>query len=168
MIYFLTEQRIKDFSTVLGNVDIKLIAPLIPTSADLFIKPRTGSYFFNHLLTKYNSQTLNTDEEELVSLIQESLLWRAVSEVVLTSSAQITNKGPQTQNGLNSASADITRIGMLTKHYGAKAEFYDQRIINFIWTNKDKFPEFTNKLNMDCQADLYPSKSTPYNGMYFI
>lgn len=168
MIYFLTEQRIKDFSTVLGNVDIKLIAPLIPTSADLYIKPRTGSYFFNHLLTKYNAQTLNPDEEELVSLIQQSLLWRAVSEVVLTSSAQITNKGPQTQNGLNSASADITRIGMLTKHYGAKAEYYDKRIINFIWTNKDKFPEFTSKLNMDCQTDLYPSKSTPYNGMYFF
>lgn len=168
MIYFLTNQRLIDFTTVLGNVDVKLFAPLIPSAADMWIKPRTGSYFFNDLLTKYNAKTLDPKETELVNLIQQSLMWRVASEVVLTSSSQITNKGPQEQNGMNSEASSITKIGMLTKHYGAKAEFYEARIVNFIWSNKDGLPTFTNKLNMDCNADLYPTKTTPYNDIHFF
>lgn len=168
MIYFLTNQRLVDFTTVLGNVDIKLFAPLIPSAADQWIKPRTGSHFFNVLLTKYNAKTLDAKEAELVQLIQNSLMWRVASEVVLTSSSQITNKGPQEQSGVNSEASGITKIGMLTKHYGAKADFYDNRIVSFIWANKKSFPEFNSKLNMDCQVDLYPSKNNTYNDIHFF
>ena len=47
----LTNQRLIDFTTVLGNVDIKLFASLIPSAADQWIMPRTGTHFFNDLLT---------------------------------------------------------------------------------------------------------------------
>lgn len=168
MVYFLTNQRLVDFTTVLGNVDIKLFAPLIPSAADQWVMPRTGTHFFNDLLNKYDAQTLSPREEELVGMIQNSLMWRVASEVVLTSSAQITNKGPQEQSGENSEASSIAKIGMLTKHYGAKADFYDNRIVHFIWTNKKDFPEFTNKLNIDCDVDLYPSKNTSYNDIHFF
>lgn len=168
MIYFLSEQRIKDFTTVLGNVDAKLIAPLIMSAADQWVKPRTGTHFFNDLLNKYNAQTLSADEKTLVTAIQNSLMWRIAAELVITTSSQITNKGPQEQNGINSNASDITKLGMLTAHYGNKADFYDARIIHLIWHNKDKFPAFTDKLNRDCNADLYPSKSDPYNDIIFF
>lgn len=165
---FLSENRIKNMTTILGNVDAKLISPLIKSSADQWIRPRTGTHFYLDLLTKYNDKTLNILEEELVSLIQDSLQWRIVSEVVITSSAQLTNKGPQEQSGMNSQSAGITKLGMLTGHYGAKADFYDSRIIHFIWSNKKSFPQFESKLNRDCNTDLYPSKEDPYTGIYFF
>ena len=167
-IYFLTEKRLKDFTLILGNVDIKLINPLIPSAADLFIKPRTGSYFFNHLLDGYNNQTLTTYEEELVSLIQQSLMWRVADDIAITSSSQVTNKGPQEQFGMNSSPSSVTKIGFVSKHYTAKADFYDSRIIHYIWKNKNNLPEFTSKLNTDCDVDLYPSKSDPYNDTYFF
>ena len=167
-VYFITEERIKSMTTVLGSVDGKLISPLLKSAADMWVLPRTGTYFFNDLLTKFNAQTLNSDERELVEIIQNSLIWRVASELVITSSAQITNKGVQEQNGMNSQSAEITKLGMLTKHYGAKAEFYDSRIIHFLWANKDLFPKFTDKLNTDCNVDLYPSKSNPYTGITFF
>jgi hypothetical protein len=167
-VYFISEQRLKDFTTTLGNVDAKLFAPLIPSAADMWIMPRTGTHFFNDLLRKYNAQTLNPMELELVGYIQNSLMWRVVSEIVITSSSQITNKGPQDQSGQNSEASSITKLGILTKHYNGKADFYDARIISFLWKNKDKFPAFTSKLNMDCDVDLYPSKKTPYNGITFL
>lgn len=168
-IYFLTEQRLKDFTIILGNVDIKLINPLIPSAADLFIKPRTGSHFFNHLLKSFNDQTLTTYEEELVSLIQQSLMWRVADDISITTSSQVTNKGPQEQFGMNSSPSSLSKIGFVSKHYTAKADFYDNRIIHYIWSNKNNLPEFTNKLNKDCDVDLYPSKTNPYNGgIYFF
>ena len=170
MLYFLTENRIKAHTTILGNVDAKLIQPLIESCSDQWVKPRTGSHFFNYLLNGYNNQSFNVGDKEyeLIGLIQKSLLWRMTSEVVITSSAQLTNKGPQEQDGLNSQPSSNTKLGMLTKHYGAKADFYDNRIIHFIWSNKDGFPEFTSKLNRDCDVDLYPTKQTPYNDIYFF
>lgn len=167
-IYFLTEKRIKDFTTVLGNVDIKLISPLIPSLADQFIKPRTGSYYFGHLLGEYNSQSLNSLEEKLVGLIQNSLMWRVASELVITSSSQITNKGVQDQSGLNSAPTELTKLGLLTKHYGSKADFYDARIVEYLWKNKKQLTKFEDKLNMDCNSDLFPSKVTYINGTHFF
>jgi len=168
MIYFLTEKRIKDLTPVLGNVDAKLIMPLIPSTADQFIKPRTGTHYFNHLLSVYNTQTATPTEVEIINIIQNSLMWRIASEVALTSSAQITNKGLQEQDGLNSSQAGISKIGMMTGHYNKKADFYDARLIDFLWKNKESLLEFKSKLNIDCDVDLYPSKATPYNDVLFL
>lgn len=168
MIYFLTNKRLTDFTTVLGGVDIKLFAPLIPTIADQWIKPRTGSYFFDSLLSKYNNQSLNPTEATLVGLIQNSLMWRTASELALTSTSQLTNKGLQEQSGNNSSPSNVTRTGMIMKHYEKKAEFYEARIVHFIWSNRKQLPDFTSKLNMDCDVDLYPSKTTTYNDIFFF
>lgn len=164
MIYWITEARIKDFTTVLGNVDAKLISPLIPTLAAMWIEPRIGSYFYNHLLTVYNNQSANPDETTLISLIQQSLLWRAASDITITTSAQLTNKGPQVQNGINSASADLTQVGLISRHYTNKAEFFDSRIESLLRLNKNNYPEFISDLNNNKSiVDLAPSKGKGYN-----
>jgi hypothetical protein len=170
MIYWITEQRLKDFTTVLGNVDAKLISPLIPTLAEMWIKSRVGSYFYDHLLDVYNNQTANADEVILIGLIQNSLLWRAASDITITTSAQLTNKGPQTQNGLNSNNAELTHVGLISKHYTNKAEFFDSRIEAHLRLNKDKYPQFIAKENNDRTiTDIVPTKGKGYNtGMYFM
>lgn len=175
-IYFVTEQRLKDFTTILGNVDTKLFMPLIPTNADMWIKPRTGIFFFNHLLDTWNvdrengTNNLTNEETELISLIQQSLIWRTASDIVITSHSQITNKGPQKQYGDNSTSLSITELGLLTRQYTSKAEFYDQRIVNYIWTCKNEklFPQFTDKKNMGYNVDLYPNKKSSYIGITIL
>jgi hypothetical protein len=164
MIYFLTEERIKSQTTVLGNVDAKLISPLIPTLAEMWIKSRVGSYFYNHLLNVYNTQSANQDEQDLIVLIQQSLLWRAASDVTITTSAQLTNKGPQTQSGINSASADLTHVGLISRHYTNKAEFFDSRIEAHLRLNKNSYPQFIAKENNDKSiVDIAPEKGKGFN-----
>lgn len=163
-IFFVTESRIKNHTTILGSVDAQLISPLIPTLAGMWIEPRIGSYFYKHLLTVYNSETANPAEIEIIKLIQQSLLWRASSDVVITSSGQITNKGLQDQNGINSNVSDMSKIGLISRHYTNKAEFFDARIEAHLRLNKADYPEFTDKLNNNCGiVDLPPSKDSSYN-----
>lgn len=170
MIYFLTEQRLKSYTTVLGNVDAKIIAPLIPTLAEMWIQPRLGTYFYKDILAKFNAQTLNPDETTLVEYIQSSLLWRVASDVATTSSFQLTNKGIQAQYGSYSAQAGITEVGFVSKHYTQKAEFFDERLVSYLRLNKSKFPAFTDKQNTDCNiVDISPSKKSGYNkGILFM
>jgi hypothetical protein len=164
MKYFLSESRVKSMTITLDNVDASLISPLIPTLAAMWVESRVGSYFYNHLLTVYNAETANADEVVLIGYIQNSLIWRAAADVYLTSSGQLTNKGPQDQYGINSSASDISKVSLISKHYTQKAEFFDARIEAHLRLNKDKFPEFTDRLNNNCgYVDLSPSKSSPYN-----
>lgn len=164
MIYWITESRLKDWTVVLGNVDAKLIMPLIPTLSDMWVKDRLGTYFYNDILAKYNAQTISGAEVELVKIIQETLLWRAASDIAITSAFQLTNKGPQEQNGINSTPAGQSNVSLISKHYQQKAEYFDARLVNYIKLNKDSFPNFTSNLNNDCSiVDVIPNKKGGYN-----
>jgi hypothetical protein len=164
MIYFVSESRIKDFTPVLGNIDAKLISPLIPGLSDMWVKDRLGSYFYNIILTKYNNQTLSTIEEELVGIIQNTLIWRAASDIAITTAFQLTNKGPQEQFGQFSAQAGQSNVSLISKHYQQKAEYYDSRLRSFLLLNKDQFPDFTAKQNNDRSiVDVVPNKKQGYN-----
>lgn len=156
MNYFITEEFIKSNSTVLGNVDAKLISPMVPTVADMKIKNVLGSYFYNDLLVKYNDQSLSINEITLVGMIQYAVLWYAVAEVVITSSFQITNKGVQIQNGENSEAAEKDVVFFNVQHYEQKGDFYTERIIFYLKNNKSLFPKFTSSSNTDMSADLKP------------
>lgn len=163
-IYFCTEARIKDFTTVLGNVSAGLIQPLIPTLAAMWIQDRVGSYFYNHLLDVYNAGTASAPEEVLISAIQQSLMWRAAADIIITTSTQITNKGPQDQYGINSSASDFTKVSLISRHYTNKAEFFDARIAAILRLKPEDYPEFTAKENNDCKiTDIIPNTNPPYN-----
>lgn len=156
MNYFITSNYIADKSPVLGNVDAKLISPMVPVVADMKIKNVLGSYFYNDLLTKYNAQTLSADETTLVGMVQYAILWYAVAEVVITSSFQITNKGIQIQNGDNSEAGEKDVVFFNAQHYEQKGDFYTERIIAYLKNNKALFPAFTSTSNTDMCVDLRP------------
>lgn len=164
MIYFLTEDFLKDHSTLLGNVDAHLTGPLVHTTADMWIKPRLGSHFYTYLLGKYNAQTLNPTEIKLVEIIKYAMLWRVLSDIVMTSSYQVTNKGIQTQSGSYSAAGSVTEIGMVSKHYQQKSEFYDARLVAFLKLNGKSYPEFISPNNTDCNiVDITPEVKKSYH-----
>ncbi len=79
--------------------------------------PILGTTFYNDLLTKYNNQTLDPDEETLVTFIQPIIAWRAAEDAVFGLSLQLKNKGLQTQFGDNSSSVDRGTIAFSMEHY---------------------------------------------------
>lgn len=158
MIYFVTEDRVKSFTTIAGNVDNTLIEPLIPTNADMWYMPILGSFFYNYLLEKYNNKTLTTEEEEIVGVIQKGLIWRVANDIVTNSSIQSTNKGEQKLSGDYSQPANMQQLGFKRHNYQAKAEFYENRLRSFLIRNKDVYPQFTDKRNTDsCLGDITPN-----------
>ena len=70
MIYFVTQEYLKRFTPINGNVDAEITGPLIEYSAKAFIKRQIGSYFFDDLFDKYNSKTLSAEETALVERMQ--------------------------------------------------------------------------------------------------
>ena len=79
MIWFITENYLKDKTPITRNIDAADITPFVYTASDMFIKDILGSYFYDDILDKYNTQSLNPDETVLVSLIQPTVAWYAAS-----------------------------------------------------------------------------------------
>jgi hypothetical protein len=162
--YWIGEDFIKSNTPLTQNTDAKDIIPFVATASDMFVQPLLGSYFYNILLAKYNAQTLNSDEEQLVLLIKPVVAWRAAADAVYALTYQLKNKGLVTQNGENSDPADPEQVVMIKRHYDQKAEHYTERVIKHLIINKDLFPEFTAKENNDCSiTDMLPQKDSGYN-----
>lgn len=149
MIYFVTEKWIKENTPITDNVDMTDVMPWIKTAAELWIQPILGMYFYNDLLTKYNAQTLSSDEVALVAMIKPAIAWRAASDAVYGLSRQLKNKGIQSQSGDFSASVELDEVQFAMAHYRQKGEFYETLIIKYLKENRALFANFTSDSNTD-------------------
>jgi len=162
MIYFVTPEWLKANTTINQNVDVADIVPLIKTSAQFKTQGYIGTYFFKDLLLKFNNQSLNAAEEILVQdYMKPAIAWRAASEAVISTSYQIKNKGAQTQSGDFSVSPEFKAIMFLVHHYTDKADYYDNRLIEFLKLHREEYPEFMSKLNEDAAILKHGCGTTP-------
>jgi hypothetical protein len=154
MNYFITENYLKTNTPITANVDVTDVTPYIATQAQLRVMPILGTVFYNYLLTKYNAQTLNNDEEALVAYIQPVIAWRSAEDAVFGLTYQLKNKGLQTQFGDFSSSVTRSEVAFGMEHYAQKASFFETRLTRYLIANKALYPEFTSEANKD--TDLRP------------
>lgn len=163
MTYFVTLAWLKAYTPVSANIDETLIFPFVPTSSDMWIQPILGTYFYQDLLAKYNAQTLNPDEVDLVEVIKPAIAWRTASEAPIGLTFQLKNKGLQTQNSDNSESVDLADAEAVELKYVKKAEFYENQVKKYLYKNKDLFPEYLSDLNDDSLIKPSKDRGNDYN-----
>lgn len=173
MIYFVTERYLKLYGMITSNVDASDFTPLIQFASKAFIKKQIGSYFFDDLLTKYNNQTLNSDETELVEIMQFAIAWRATAEAVLSLTYQLKNKGLQKQNDDNADSVEKDEATFMYDNYIQKAQYFELELKQFLLDNKNDYPVYLDKLNKDSiiKNDYCNAKGDQFNegtGMIII
>lgn len=163
--YFITEYYVKTATTVSANVDAKSISPHLATSSDMFIKKilknSDGSNtFYDYLLSAYISQTLTSDELTLVGYIKPALAWRVASNTTSALYSQITNKGPQLQNGDNSTQVQNSDLYYLINTLEKNAEFYQQELVDYMTKFKLLYTGYTGSIGLVDQYDsgvgIYP------------
>jgi len=165
MIYFVTERYLKLYGMITSNVDASDFTPLIQFASKAFIKKQIGSYFFNDLLNKYNAQTLNQYETELVEMMQFAIAWRATAEATLSLTYQLKNKGLQKQNDDNAESVEKAEATFMYDNYIQKAQYFELELKQFLIDNKNNYPLFLDVLNKDSQIknDQYNAKGDQFN-----
>ena len=151
-------------------MDANDIIPLIKTSADMRVRSILGTYFYKDLLTKFNAQTLNSNEVTLVEdYIKPAVAWRASSEAIIELSYQLKNKGIQTQSGDYSTSPEQSAVMFNYHHKADKAAFYENRLEQYLIDNKALFPVFTSQSNTDSVAKGKCSSANLFNtNIHFI
>jgi hypothetical protein len=152
MEYFLTQNRMEQLVPMSGNADVNDWIMNIRNAADMWVRNILGTYFYKDLLTKYNNQTMSPNELLLLDEIQPAIAWKALSESVKTLSFQLKNKGVQTQFGDFMNSAEYKSVMYMVHDYSDKADFYLNRLSNFLTENRALYPVFLSAENKDSTA----------------
>jgi hypothetical protein len=166
-VYFIDEEYLKENSIISLNIDSSLINVAIITAQDIKIQPLLGTKLYDkikELLPTDISLTENKFYYELFYdyIVPLTLHWTTF-ECLLNLKFKLTNKSVSEQYSDNSTSAELGDIKFLRENISNKAEFYGQRLIDYLHENYDEFDEYTDT----CADDgMVPQKDSYYTGMY--
>jgi len=159
MIYFVTENYLKTNTALTKNIQASDIAPFVKTSSDMRVQTILGTYFYDYLLTAFNTEALTTDEEALVNKIKPFIAWLSAEQASISLSFQVKNKGVQVQQGEFSSNASLNEVQFLAEFFSSKAKFYEERLVKYLKANASLFPQFTSDLN---DSDIKPMSNQGY------
>ena len=136
---FISTDRIKKDTALGGSVDDNLLLPYILMAQDRYILPVLGTDLNNALITKIQGSSLAGDYLRL----------RMVNNSIVTmSSEQGSSVSHSDLKPLINASID-------------QAEFYRERLIDYIRNNTSSLPEYQTNTG----ADLNPTSQNYYAGL---
>jgi hypothetical protein len=164
-ILFISETTLKDRSLLQDNVDPKLIRPTIKQTQDMYIEPILGTGLYQELQEQIEDNTLTGLNKKLLDLyVTDCICWYVASEMVMSLGFKMTNKNVLRKNSENSNEASLGELFDLMNYYKNKAEWYAQRITNYLCENIVDYPLYNNPgIGVDI---IHPNGSSYSTGMF--
>lgn len=164
-ILFVSVQYIRNNSVINDNVDSELIEPWIPISQDKYIEPILGTALMTRLKTAITAGSVTGNTKILLDdHVQKTLREWVIYESLPFLNFKLTNKAISKKDSDNSTPSDVSEIVYLRNNIRDTAEYYSQRLTNFLKSNVDIFPEYLNPGN-DIDT-IRPNNSSYFNGLY--
>lgn len=181
-ILLISEKYVKERSSVMDNVEDKFIRNNILEAQDLNIQYSIGSELYEDILSGFTdyqiavtSGVTGTTVSDYVSeanlnlvdnYIQPTLLYYTLYQSMFNLYSKITNKGIVTQTSDYSETISDTMFNKIRDDYHNKAEFYAERMMNFLLANTETYPLFLNH-----QSDIdtiEPETDTNYFSGWYL
>ena len=165
-VLFISEDTIKKSTTINGNVDAELLLPYIKVAQDIHIHQLLGTDLYDKLASLITAgtmqQAVNDDYETLIDkYVQPVLIHYSLYECLPFLSYKIMNKDLVRKISEQSSAASLEDLKYLRNIVLNTAEYYAERLVDWLRNNSDKYPEY----NSNSGADLSPNKEAYYSGM---
>lgn len=155
-VLFISEDRLKRSTALNYNIDTEFLLPFVKTAQDKHLQAILGSKLYDKIASDIKNSTLSGNYEKLVDdYIQDALVHYAVMEALPFISYKIANGSITQKNSENGTAATRADVDWLISKERDNAEFYGQRIIEYLIYNESLYPEYTNNNN----DDIYPVKN---------
>jgi hypothetical protein len=144
-VLFISEQTLKDRSLLQDNVDPKLIKPTIKHCQDMFLEPILGTGLYRELQDQITNNNVSVLNAKLLDLyITDCLSWYVASEMVMSLGYKLTNKNVLRKTSENSETSSLNDLFSLMEYYKNKAEWYAQRITDYLIEYITDYPLYNN------------------------
>ncbi len=181
-ILLISENYIKERSTIMENVEIKFIKPHILESQDIHIQDILGNNLYKDIINEFElykidydsgvtgitvSDYVSTQNLTLINTyIRPTLLYYTLYESTYDLSYKITNKGIVNQYSDYSNNVENSILERMRGEYLNKAEYYGERMRKFLLANTSIYSKYLEGTgNID---DINPDTDSQYlsNGWY--
>ena len=162
-VLFISEERLKDSTTIGLNVSVDLLSPYIKQSQKLYIETRLGTNLTQKLKDLIIAGTVNNAGNEayatllndyIAEVLPSYCLWMAVPFLrYKIENGNIFSKTSETGNALSTEEAQQLRNEVMNT-----AEYYMERMVEYLCNNSSLFPEFSTNTG----ADVTPDRNTAY------
>lgn len=165
---FITEQFIKDNSPINGDLDVKYISSIIDMCQKVYIIPLLGTALYNEIAGEINAGSVSSNNQSLLDdYIQDALLYYVLAEGIAIWVYKIENKSIVKKNSENSSTIDSEEVAMLRDMYRDKAEFFSQRLSNYLMENATQ-SLYANYLDAGSGIDVVHPKKNSYTSPWVL
>jgi hypothetical protein len=165
-VLFISEAKLKSSSAINLNVDVELLLPYVRQAQKLYVETKLGTDLTQKLKDLIVAGTIgNVGNEAYKTLVDDYIgdmlpnwaFYHAVPFLRFKiENGNIYSKTSETGNSLSTEEAQHLR-----EEVRNTAEYYTERLIEYVRNNITSFPEY----NTNSGADVSPDENAYYNGM---
>jgi len=159
---FISTDRIKKDTALGGSVDNNLLLPYILMAQDRYILPVLGTDLNDKLISDIQGSSLSGAYLTLLqTYIQPALVQFAFATVLPFLRLRMVNNSIVTMSSEQGSSVSHSDLKPLINASMDQAEFYRERLIEYIRNNTSSFPEYSTNTG----SDLTPTSENYYAGL---
>ncbi len=159
---FCNEDKLKSSTAINYNVDTAFLLPFLKIAQDKHLQIILGSKLYDKISSDINDDTLTGGYKTLVDdYIQDSIIHYALVEALPYISFQIKNGTITQKNSENGTAASKSDVTWLIQKERDTAEFYAQRIVDYLCENSSSYPEYSTNTG----ADISPTSNAYFTGI---
>ena len=165
-ILFISEAKLKDSTAINLQVDTDLLLPYVRQAQKLYVESKLGTQLNEKLKTLIKNGTIgNVGNEAYKTLLDEYVgdmlpnwaFYHAIPFLRFKiENGNIYSKTSETGTALSTEEAQHLR-----EEVRNTAEYYTERMIEYVKNNLSSFPEYSSNSG----ADVTPDRNAYYNGM---
>ena len=165
-ILLISEQKLKDSTAIAQNLDTEILLPYVRQAQKLYVESKLGTKLTDKLKDLVKNGTLgNVGNENYKTLVDDYIgdmlpnwaFYHAVPFLRFkVENGNIYSKTSETGNSLTTEESQHLR-----EEIRNTAEYYSERMIDYVRQNISFFPEY----NTNTGADVDPDPNAYYNGM---
>jgi hypothetical protein len=159
---FITTDYVYKYSVIENNVDADLITKFIWKAQDLNIQATVGENLYRKLINdcpNFTGNYLTLVREYIQPAQTEWTVYHALPFI----NFRLTNKAVSQKNSDNSSPSGLDDLKWLRDQVRNNAEFYSERIKDYIKNNPSAFPEYYTRTN---SFEIPPNKTNYFSGIW--
>ena len=165
-VLFISEEKLKESTAINLNVDVDLLLPYVRQAQKLYVETKLGTDLTQKLKDLITAGTIgNVGNEAYKTLLDDYVgdmlpNW-AFYHAVPFLRFKIENGNIYSKTSETGTALSETEAQHLREEVRNTAEYYTERLIDYITNNTSSFPEY----NTNSGADVSPDSNAYYNGM---
>ena len=156
-ILLITEQSIKNITNISDNMAGKLLLTAIRESQEINLREILGDALLDELKRQISENDVRETYNQLILQCQYYLAYQSCANICMITSVKIDNAGLQRVSDEKMEPLPVSEVNQIHDYYQKRADFYCERLQNFLLQHKEDYPQLTTRQCNSINANLYSS-----------